>query len=91
MRPRQNSPGLRGPAQSEQGQSIPVEVSVEGVDHVIVTTGQPGAKPIKIPVGPGGKVNIPHRPEWTSGTILHIHTNTVPVKGIVVEIIPSSD
>lgn len=83
----QGTPGLRGPQAAEEGQPIPVEVGVEGVDHLIVTTGQPGSQPQKFPVGPGGKAWIPPQPGWNAGTVLVIFTNTTPVKGIFVEII----
>lgn len=81
--------GLKGPTQVEEGRPFDIEVAVEGVDHVLVSDGSPGSKPQEFPVGPGGKVTIPASSQWQAGTVLFIYTNTVPVKGIQVEVVPA--
>lgn len=78
--------GIKGPAQVEEGHPINIEIGVEGIDHVLVSDGQPGSKPQEFPVGPGGKVSIPSQPGWTSGTILLIYSSTIPVRSIEVEV-----
>ena len=80
--------GIKGPAQVEEGNSINIEIGVDGVDHVLVSDGQPGSKPREFPVGPGGKVTIPAQPGWRSGTVLLIFSDTIPVRSIQVEVTP---
>lgn len=83
--------GLKGPSTVPQGEGIPIDVRGGGVDHILVTDGTPGTKPLKVPIEPGGSTTIPPQPGWTPGTVLFIYTNTTPVRGILVEIVPASE
>ncbi len=88
----QGEGGLKAPPTVEAGSPIPVDVQLEGVTEVIVTTGGAGGgKPVSYPVGPDGKASIPSDPSWTGSTIVYISTGQPPYQAIIVEIVPQGE
>jgi hypothetical protein len=87
----QGGRGIKGPGTVPSGEPVEVEVDVPEADSILVHDGQPGSKPTSVPIPPGGKVVIPARPEWVPGTILYVYTNSVPVRGVLVEIGPAHE
>ncbi len=82
--------GIRGPASVPEGQPIPIEVRIDGIDHVLVSDGLPDSKPIEVPVGPGGQVVLQPEPGWIGGTILIVYTPTPPVRAVLIEIVSTA-
>lgn len=88
----QGAGGLKAPPTVELGSPIPVDIQLEGVTEILVTTGDSnGGKPVPYPVGPDGKVNIPPDPAWTDTTIVFVSTGQPPYQAIIIEIVPQGE
>lgn len=85
------SGGISAPPTVEAGSPIPVDVQLEGVGSVTVTTLTGSDGTISVPVGEDGSVLIPPNPNWHAGSIILITTADPPYVTVIVELVPPSE